>query len=121
MKATLQLLGTDFLARAPGSAMPEVRLDGDDGKNRLKAWAARYDRATRKGDPDTLMLIGREMFDWLDASGWASAWAAAAGARQLDIQVDTPSAEQSRCLLDAPWELLAQADGHLADDRVQRT
>ncbi len=119
MKATLQIMGADLLVRAPGSAVPEIRLDGAEAEGRLKDWAKRYDAATRVSDAAALFAIGREMVQWLDASGWASAWIGATGARQLEILVASAEPPLAQALLDAPWELLAGSDGHLADDAVQ--
>ncbi|HJU40989.1 MAG TPA: CHAT domain-containing protein, partial [Tahibacter sp.] len=119
MSATIHLTGVDVRCHAADCQPQETRLDGDTLKPRFEAWAKRYEAAVRKGRPDDLYAIGREMFDAFDGNGWASAWVAAPGVRALEIQVDDPRPELAAALLDAPWELLAHKHGYLAEDRSQ--
>ncbi|MCW5704775.1 MAG: CHAT domain-containing protein [Bradyrhizobium sp.] len=59
------------------------------------------------------------MFDWIDESGWATAWADSSALRRLEIQVGAVENDAAAVLLDAPWELLAREHGHLSvDDRM---
>ncbi len=118
MRATLELLGTDLVCRADGPAL-ECRIDGDTLQPVLRSLAERYDRAVSASDSDALPAIGRELLQALDASGWATAWAAGAGARDLEIRVAEPNLPFAAALLDAPWELLAGPQGFLADDESQ--
>lgn len=118
MKATIQLVGTDLLCRCPGLSS-ECRLDGADGLAKLQAWATRYGKAAKHNYEADLLAIGREMFDWLNESGWAAAWTKAAGSRDLEIRIDDPADSLAQAVLEAPWELLARETGHLADDAVQ--
>ncbi|MDR1969493.1 MAG: CHAT domain-containing protein, partial [Burkholderiaceae bacterium] len=104
-RALVELVGEDIRLAVAGG--PEQRLDYAASKERLEAWAKRYDlaisREERQGD---LLSIGQEMFDWLDDTGWASAWVNGSGDRELEIQAaDNPRAAP---LLKAPWELLAR-------------
>jgi tetratricopeptide (TPR) repeat protein len=119
MHAIIHPMGTDILCRSAETAPSELRLNGPEGQTALERWAARYGAAVRDNREDELLAIGRELFDWLDENGWGSAWAKASGPRVLEIQIDDPSELLAQALLDAPWELLARADGHLADDPVQ--
>ncbi|AGA90192.1 hypothetical protein Thimo_1398 [Thioflavicoccus mobilis 8321] len=119
MQATIEHYGSDLLCRSPNTRPAELRLAGDAARPRLEDWAQRYERAVRRDDADALLAIGRELFDWLDATGWVSAWAAATGPRALEIRVADPAEPLAQALLDAPWELLANRAGHLADDAVQ--
>ena len=119
MKASIRILGTDLLCRSQDSTHPESRLDGSGALPALQGWAARYDIACRRGDDAALLAIGRELFEWLDPSGWAGAWARGGGPRQLEIRVSGVDSPLALALLDAPWELLALPEGHLADDSVQ--
>ena len=119
MKATIQILGTDLLCHSQGTTVPEHRLEGVETLALLRDWAVRYESVTHRGDDSALLDIGRELFGWLNPSGWAEAWVKASGPRQLDIIVDDPTTPLARALLDAPWELLANPQGHLADDSVQ--
>ena len=123
MKATIELLGSDVFCRIEDAPKQEQRLDQESALPLLRDWALRYDEAVRAdSSADTLRLIGRELWDWLDKlSGWAVAWSAGTGARVLDICVrpDALQDEAARALLDAPWELLAGPQGWLAEDAVQ--
>ncbi len=85
---------------------------------RWSDWTARYRAATGPIAPGTLLDLGREMFGWLDAGGWVRAWADAGGARRLEIAAQARPTEDERKLLDLPWELLADATGHLAADAI---
>lgn len=119
MHALIEPLGGDFLCRSPDTRPAEIRLDGDSALTVQEDWANRYESAVHSGDAAALLGIGRELFDWLDDADWATAWVRATGSRSLQIRVDDPNAPLGRALLDAPWELLATKDGHLADDAVQ--
>ena len=119
MKAIVQIVCADLLCRSLGTPALESRIDGASAPVKLQGWAARYSRATRLGDEVELFAIGREMFDWLNPSGWVAAWAKAAGPHELEIRVDDPAEPLARAILEAPWELLARESGYLADDAVQ--
>ena len=119
MQATLEHIGNDVVCRASGTMPAECRIDGDTLQPVLLALAKRYDKAVRKDDPDALPAVGRELLSLLDASGWGTAWTRAAGARSLEIRVADPALPLAAALLDAPWELLATANGFLADDDSQ--
>ena len=119
MQATLEHIGNDVVCRANGAMPAECRIDGETLQPALLALGARYDAAVRKADGDALPAVGRELLRLLDANGWATAWAGAAGSRNLEIRVTDPAQSLAAALLDAPWELLATADGFLADDDTQ--
>ncbi|MCF1185036.1 CHAT domain-containing protein, partial [Marichromatium gracile] len=121
MQASIQIIGRELFCRAPGSSPEELRRDGGEAETRLNDWAARYARAVEQGDDTSLLTIGRELFAWLDANGWASAWARGQGPRALEIQVEDADTALGKALLAAPWELLGGPDGsHLAGDQNQR-
>ncbi|WP_291992172.1 CHAT domain-containing protein [Candidatus Accumulibacter sp. ACC003] len=119
MIASVEPIGTDVLCRSTGTATSELRLDGEQLLGALADWSERYARAVANGMAGELLAIGREMFDRLDGNGWASAWAQATGPRTFEVRVDDFGTYLARALLDAPWELLASRDGHLAGDHVQ--
>ncbi|EGV27914.1 hypothetical protein ThidrDRAFT_4293, partial [Thiorhodococcus drewsii AZ1] len=119
MQASIEQLGSDIFCRSPQTQPPELRLAAAAAAPLLRDWSTRYAQAVRTGDPVDLLAIGREIFDWLDANGWASGWAGGTGARLLEIRVTDPGSPLGRALLDAPWELLADRNGHLAGDAVQ--
>ena len=100
-------------------AIAELRRPAQATIACLTACAQRYQRALRAHDDDALPAIGRELFDWLNGNGCADAWLRGTGARVLEVRVDDGDSPLARALLEAPWELLASADGHLADDAVQ--
>lgn len=118
MHAMIQMIGTDILC-CSAATPPELRRDGQESRPALARWAERYDHAVRRQRDDDLLAIGRELFAWLNENGWAAAWTRASGPRALAIRIDELSDPLAQALLDAPWELLARADGHLADDAVQ--
>jgi hypothetical protein len=119
MHAVIEHIGEDLLCRSEAGVARELRLDGAAARTVLEAWAARYNTAVRSGADAELLAIGRAIFDWLDANGWASSWAKGIGPRLLEVRVDDPGEPLARAMLDAPWELLARKDGYLADDAVQ--
>ncbi len=130
MQASIEHSGSDLFCRSPHTEPSELRLEVEPARACLEDWARRYDAAQRgagssspngllPSGQDPLLGIGRELFDWLDTTGWVSAWAAGTGSRALTIRVDDPSSAIGRALLDAPWELLAGPDGFLAQDAVQ--
>jgi hypothetical protein len=123
MQATLEHIGHDVVCRAPGATLAECRLDGETMLPILLALATRYDYAVRNdkspGIDDALPMLGHELWNLIDATGWATAWAATAGPRSLEICVANPAEPLAAALLDAPWELLAMATGFLADDALQ--
>lgn len=118
MRAIIEHVGADLLCWSEGRAPSGFRLDGNRALETLECWATRYDTAVRRGKDGELLAIGRELFVWLDESGWASTWAKAIGSRSLEVRVDDLSEPLARAILDAPWELLAREDGHLVDDAV---
>lgn len=117
--ATLRPIGSDVLCQSADPAAGELRLAGGSLQQLLADCAARYESAVRRGLDGELLAIGRSLFDALDGNGWASAWARAPGVRALEVRVDDHGTPLAHALLDAPWELLATTEGHLADDAVQ--
>ena len=71
-------------------------------------------------DAADLIGLGREMLQLLDESGWASRWLRGAGDRELEVAVEETESHPTRALLDLPWEVLANREGFLANDHVQR-
>src|SRR3984957_14493448 len=104
----IELLGVDVLASIEGGG-DEVRLPAGAGVAKLQEWSKRYDKASNLDNEGELSKIGREMFAWLDESGWASGWALGSGDRSLEIRVKGAGGAEEEALLHAPWELLARA------------
>jgi tetratricopeptide (TPR) repeat protein len=117
-RATIELRGSD-IACGPSYGGSEPRLSADIAQAKLALWAGQYEARVKEGNEDDLLAIGREMFEWLDQTGWASSWAAAAGERELEIIISGSDVECEALLLDAPWELLATARGPFARDPLQ--
>jgi len=78
MQASIEQLGSDIFCRSPQAQPTELRLAAAAADPLLRDWSARYAKAVRTGDPVDLLAIGREIFDWLDASGWTSGWTSSA-------------------------------------------
>ena len=116
--ALIELLGSGILGSI--ECGEEVRLPAPSAIAKLQAWSKRYDEASLYDREAELSAIGREMFAWLDESGWASAWTLGSGDRNLEIRVKGAGGTEEEALLDAPWELLSRADGPpLAFDDIQ--
>ena len=117
--ALIELAGSDILCSVVGGGV-EVRFALDTALPRLAQWSRRYEAASSRDREGDLSAIGQEMYGWLDEAGWASAWVAGAGDRELEVRVEGGTGGVSdAALLDAPWELLAKADGPLAGDPLQ--
>jgi hypothetical protein len=117
-RGVIELTGEDIVCSIPGTNA-DLRLSGADAAARLEQWAKRYDAATARDSEAELAAIGREMFAWLDDTGWASAWADAAGDRDLEIRMQRRDDAREAALLDAPWELLARDGFPLVLDDMQ--
>lgn len=116
MRGQIKVVGSSVRLSGPARAeLPlteQVRADWD-------AWSSTYRDAVSSGDPTSLISVGRELFAWLDTTGWATTWHAATGPRELEIAADLPETADQSALLSLPWELLAKDVEHLAADRIQ--
>ena len=114
-KAEILLRGEEvFCSAIQGDT---IFIPADEAMVKLRDWAQRYDAASRDNDDLEFVSIGREMFAWLDASGWASRWCNGVGHRELEVRVQgSANDERAALLLDAPWEILASTDGLLTED-----
>jgi len=72
--AQIEQLGGDLFARSPGTDPAEVWIDGEAARPALEQWAGRYSPAAAGNDDAEPLAIGREIFAWLDGTGWATAW-----------------------------------------------
>ncbi len=83
----IEILGDDVFCSIAGGGR-EARFPLTEARPKLADWAKRYDKASERNAEGELAAIGREMYDWLDREGWASAWANALGDdRNLDVKV----------------------------------
>ena len=83
----------------------------------LESWAGRYAKSVETGDQDRVRDIGREMLQWLNQGYVLSKWLADSR-RELEIAL-TIGDENTDALLAAPWEVLADEIGFLAEDRMK--
>jgi hypothetical protein len=115
----LRLASDGLSFSAPGAAETFHSLTPSD-RALFGAWTSRYRKARDAGQapPDALFAIGREMFIWLDgaATGGAVSAALAEATPPVIFELVAPKRPEALqvAILDAPWELLADADGHLA-------
>jgi hypothetical protein len=81
-------------------------------------WTRTYREASGTPDPAKALLeIGREMYRWLDGNeGWLARLRAGSGTAPivLEVAASVEPTEAERAFLEAPWELLADERGHLA-------
>ena len=120
MKGCISIVGSDIHASLSPEADKEVRIAlSDETLSKLKSWADGYDRALRANDPLPLTAIGAKIFEWLDQSGWASAWAKGSGHRYLEIAVEDPDSAAANALLGLPWEILFCKGDFMAADPNQ--
>ncbi|MEW5735218.1 MAG: CHAT domain-containing protein [Thermodesulfobacteriota bacterium] len=117
MEALVTIRGSDVFATASGH---ECRVElNADSLAKMQSLAARYRKSVLLHDSSLLLGLGTELFAWLDASGWASAWAKGGGNRVLRVHVKDPDSQGGAALLDLPWEILAWNKDFLAADPAQ--
>ena len=117
MPATIKAVGSriDLASNAATASLP---MD-DTAISNIRDWLKRYREAAGPTAPDQLRVIGKEIYDWIDKSGWANGSILGAADRELEIAADSvPTAEQA-LLLSLPWELLLGPNGYFADDAVR--
>ena len=121
MYARISILGADILCECDGMKPNEsARIPiTEKTLDRLNHWKIKYKQAVRSNNPDLLPIIGGEIFEWLDESGWASKWFKGIADRVLEIAVEDPDSEAASALLDLPWEILAYKGDYLAGDSTQ--
>ncbi len=82
----------------------------------------RYGLARGRSDPIALLQIGRALYAWLDgAEGWlAELWPRLTPPFLLEIQAPLQPTGPDWAMLHAPWEVLADQTGFLAEDAQLR-
>ena len=83
----------------------------------LESWVGPYAKSVETGDQDRVRDIGREMLQWLNQGNVLSEWLADSR-RELEIALTTGE-KNTDALLAAPWEVLADENGFLAEDRMK--
>ena len=116
-RASLRLEGETLRIEADFAGIHELRaLDAADTA-RFERWTSEYRRALRQLKPgERLLSLGQEIGEWLDG---AEHWLArlrreATPPLLLDLEVSRQPSDAERAFLEAPWELVADATGHLA-------
>jgi len=111
----LQLrVGGDRVLWKCGDATSALEITGED----LDGWAERYRRAVRVHNNDPLPELGREMLNAV-GKGWSIGPWVQSGTPTLTV-LSRPGAEAEELaekLLLAPWELLADGNGFLAQNQ----
>ena len=113
MIATLKAIGNRIDLSGPGGGALNLN---DATRRQLGDWRRRYRQAQGPMAPDLLRVLGREMYDWLNSGGWASHWLGTSDSPQCEIAADKTMTPDQRLLLSLPWEILANENGHLAED-----
>jgi CHAT domain/AAA ATPase domain len=117
MSAQILIDDDSFELLAEGHALgPRRRLDAE-ALALLDDFARRDRMLLRERSPNAgLLALGRDLFAWLDGQGGAltTALSRAVGPWLLEIRGPLRPSAGEWSLLRAPWELLADADGHLA-------
>ena len=91
-------------------------MAGDGAK--LEDFAKRYAGLVRRGDEAGLLMLGRELYRWLDGEqGWLGRLRQGVTASfGLEVRGPAKPDADAWALLTAPWELLADALGFLVED-----
>ena len=119
---TVAILGVDrdhLTLRCDDPAFDEARELEPGATARFERWAEDYRRALRKEtNAAELLTIGRAIFAWLDGdANWIERLRREARPPLLlEIAVSLRPTSLEHAFLEAPWELLADAAGHLAAD-----
>ncbi len=116
--ARVEVLGTRI--RLSGPSESSLPLD-EATRELLSGWVSRYRTFVENPtEAEALVALGRELFDWLDASGWASQWLEGPGPRLLEVTAASSHPSTDEVLVTSlPWEVLAMEAGFLAADGLQ--
>ena len=119
MHVVLQIAEGWLDLNAPDVGLAERRPVTAADQERCNAWATQYRRLLgRDGAEARLVALGREMYAWLDGeTRWLERLLAdAVPPLVLEFQAPARPDALAQALLQAPWELLANAPGYLAGD-----
>jgi hypothetical protein len=102
----------------PGVASEQRRLD-EAAVEQIRGFAETYRALLGKREAQAqLLVLGRQLYDWLDGEEhWLQR---VRSARPLVLELRAPAAPDANewAVLHAPWELLADERGFLAQDAV---
>ncbi len=77
--------------------------------------AERYRATLKRHDPLALLAIGQALYQWLDRERWLTDLTPAPRPPWLfEVRSEATPGSDGRALLEAPWELLADTQGHLS-------
>ncbi len=89
------------------------------GTNTVQDISRRYATTRERSGAAALLDLGRELYRWLDGSeGWLGSKLTAPFVLEVRAEPQPDAAGSS--VLQAPWELLANADGFLAENALLR-
>ena len=114
--AVLRLDGDRLAIRSPEAGLADERPLGAGWRRALRPLGRRLPpRPPLRDRADALLTLGRAMYAWLDGGeGWLARLRRDARPPLL-LEVEVSAAEGAAlAFLEAPWELLADAVGHLA-------
>ncbi|MDV7340396.1 CHAT domain-containing protein [Terasakiella sp. A23] len=119
MKAQISINGKNIICQCEGEAPYRIPLD-DACLQQMADWNERYSDIVKSENNNLLLMLGQEIFDWLNHGKWASGWLSKTGNRELEIRTEIVNSPQAKALLDLPWEILATDNMYLAANEVQR-
>ena len=102
----------------PGVGLEERQLTVTDWEL-FGAWSRSYRRAILNADPSKALLdLGRKIHDWLDEEKRLARMIENRDGSPFIVEFGVPRDPDARMLrfLEVPWEIAANADGHLAAD-----
>ncbi len=120
---TVELLVADRqLTLQEGDETYFTRTLDNDALDALSGFAAGYAALVPKeNNRDGLVALGRELFAWLDGHGRGLTRAQDNAPPPFVLEITCLSRNPSppeQAVLDAPWEILADAGGFLAEDAI---
>ena len=123
MHVVLRVGGGWLEVGAAAAGLEARRAVNADDAARFGDWTTRYRALLGRDAAEVqLLALGREMYAWLDGGErWLERLLAAAEPPVVvEFQAPALPDELARVFLQAPWELLASTEGHLAGDAVLR-
>ncbi|MBF0293945.1 MAG: CHAT domain-containing protein, partial [Magnetococcales bacterium] len=95
----------------------DQRRDADP--ERFREWAKRYEAALASGADGELFELGKEIFAWLNENNWLDDELGQTGPLVMEFRAPLKPDADQQAFLHLPWELLANDQGFLAEDRLR--
>ncbi|MBK1648466.1 CHAT domain-containing protein [Rhabdochromatium marinum] len=119
MSATVHIQDDSIALLADGIPIGSRRPLSDDACAQLAGFARRYTLLEHHRDPRAARALGQELYRWLDGEQQGLSRLLEGSVGTLLLTLHCPSRHPTAAewaALQAPWELLANAEGHLAAD-----